>query len=75
MIKVTPKGKEPLPSLIKRFRKLCEKEGIMRDIRRCEAYEKPSEERRRRQAKNRKPKRELPPGRRNTEDRANSRQV
>ncbi|KKM81431.1 hypothetical protein LCGC14_1329900 [marine sediment metagenome] len=46
-IKVSPKSNESIGSVLKRLRKLCEKEGLMRDIRRQEAYEKPSEKRRR----------------------------
>jgi len=34
--------------MVRRFKKLCEKEGLTRDIKRCSYYEKPSERRRRR---------------------------
>ncbi len=46
-IKVTPKPNESIGSILRRFKKLCEKEGLLRDIRRQESYEKPSEKRRR----------------------------
>ena len=44
--------------LMKRFKKLCEKEGLTKDIKRKEYYEKPSERRRRaaRKAENRRAK-------------------
>jgi small subunit ribosomal protein S21 len=34
--------------MIKRFKKLCEKEGLIRDMKRIAYYEKPSERERRR---------------------------
>ena len=46
-IKITLKNHENIGITLKKFRKLCEKEGLMRDIRRQEAYEKPSEKKRR----------------------------
>lgn len=52
MIKVKATGmNEPLEKLLKRFKKKCEKEGLIRDIKRSSFYEKPSERRRRRQRK------------------------
>ena len=47
MVKVKPRGNEHFSVTLKRWKKLCEREGILRDIRRCQAYEKPSEKRRR----------------------------
>lgn len=38
---------EPYESFIRRFRKACERAGILRDYKRREHYEKPSERRRR----------------------------
>jgi len=38
--------------MLRRFRKLCEKEGLIRDMRRNMAYEKPSEKRRRDKIRN-----------------------
>ena len=54
MIKVTVQGDEPLEKTIRRFKKRCEKEGLVRESRRAAYYEKPSERRRRAQRKSRK---------------------
>ena len=43
-----------MQQLLKRFKKLCEKEGLTRDIKRNSYYEKPSERRRRKDRKSRK---------------------
>lgn len=43
MIKVDARDKEPLDKLLKRFKKMCEKEGLSKDIKKCSVYEKPSE--------------------------------
>ncbi|MDP7636597.1 MAG: 30S ribosomal protein S21 [Phycisphaerae bacterium] len=51
MIKVKTRGREPIDIMIKRFRKMCEKEGLVRDVKRKSYYEKPSERRRRRKRK------------------------
>ena len=48
MIRVRSRGDERVEQLLKRFKKLCEKEGLTRDIKRMSYYEKPSERRRRR---------------------------
>jgi small subunit ribosomal protein S21 len=48
MIKVKARGNESIHQMLKRFKKLCEKEGLTRDIKRNSYYEKPSERRRRR---------------------------
>ena len=48
MIKVKARGNESIQQMLKRFKKLCEKEGLTRDIKRNSYYEKPSERRRRR---------------------------
>jgi len=47
MIKVNASGSEPLEKILKRFKKKCEKEGLIKDIKRSSYYEKPSERRRR----------------------------
>ena len=47
MIKVKAGGSEPLEKILKRFKKKCEKEGLIKDIKRSSFYEKPSERRRR----------------------------
>jgi small subunit ribosomal protein S21 len=48
MIKVTARPNESIEQLVKRFKKMCEKEGLTKDIKRSSYYEKPSERRRRR---------------------------
>jgi small subunit ribosomal protein S21 len=48
MIKVKARGNESVEQMIKRFKKMCEKEGLTKDIKRNSYYEKPSERRRRR---------------------------
>ena len=60
MIKVKARGNESVEQMMKRFKKLCEKEGLVKDIKRNAYYEKPSERRRRRVRKN--VKRSLPFG-------------
>jgi len=47
MIRVNASGREPLEKILKRFKKKCEKEGLIKDIKRSSYYEKPSERRRR----------------------------
>jgi len=47
MIRVKARGREPVEHLLKRFKKLCEKEGLTKDIKKSSYYEKPSERRRR----------------------------
>jgi small subunit ribosomal protein S21 len=51
MIRVKARGNETIEQMVRRFKKLCEKEGLTRDIKRCAYYEKPSERRRRRMRK------------------------
>ena len=48
MIKVRARGDEPISIMLKRFKKMCEKEGLTKDIKKNSYYEKPSERRRRR---------------------------
>jgi small subunit ribosomal protein S21 len=48
MIKVKAKGNESVEQMVKRFKKMCEKEGLVKDIKRNSYYEKPSERKRRR---------------------------
>jgi len=54
MIKVKSRGNETVEQMLRRFKKMCEKEGLTRDIKRNSYYEKPSERRRRRQRKSAK---------------------
>ncbi|MFA4984975.1 MAG: 30S ribosomal protein S21 [Candidatus Brocadiia bacterium] len=53
MIKVDARDNESLDKLLRRFKKLCEKEGLSRDIKKASVYEKPSE-RRSKKARSRK---------------------
>lgn len=50
-IRIKSRGGESVEQMMRRFKKLCEKEGLTKDIKRKEFYEKPSERRRRRQRK------------------------
>lgn len=46
-IRVKARSGEGVDQMMRRFKKLCEREGLVKDIRRKEFYEKPSERRRR----------------------------
>ena len=48
MIKVKSRGSETAEQMLRRFKKMCEKEGLTKDIKRIAYYEKPSEKKRRR---------------------------
>ena len=48
MIKVKARGNESIDQLLRRFKKMCEKEGLTKQMKRNSYYEKPSERRRRR---------------------------
>jgi small subunit ribosomal protein S21 len=54
MIRVKVRSNESVEQMVRRFKKLCEKEGLTRDIKRTSYYEKPSERRRRRVRKSMK---------------------
>lgn len=47
-VRVQAKANEPLEKTLRRLRKLCNNEGITRELKRHAYYEKPSEKRRRR---------------------------
>jgi len=51
MLKVKSRAGESVQQMIRRFKKLCEKEGLIRDMKRTAYYEKPSEKNRRRMRK------------------------
>lgn len=51
MIKVRPRGNESVQQLLKRFKRLCQREGLIREMKRHSYYEKPSERRRRQSRK------------------------
>ncbi|GJM17872.1 MAG: hypothetical protein DHS20C14_00850 [Phycisphaeraceae bacterium] len=46
-IRIKSRGGENVEQMMRRFKKLCEKEGLTKDIKRKEYYEKPSERKRR----------------------------
>jgi small subunit ribosomal protein S21 len=46
-IRVKARAGETVEQMMRRFKKLCEKEGLTKDIKRKEYYEKPSERARR----------------------------
>ena len=48
MVKVKARGNESIDQMLRRFKKMCEKEGLTKQIKRNSYYEKPSERRRRR---------------------------
>ncbi len=54
MIKVKARNGESVQQMMKRFKKICEKEGQIKDIKKRSFYEKPSEKNRRR-TKGRRP--------------------
>ena len=51
MIKVRPRGSESIQQMLKRFKRLCMREGLTREIKRTSYYEKPSERKRRKSRK------------------------
>ncbi|MCA9293954.1 MAG: 30S ribosomal protein S21 [Phycisphaerales bacterium] len=46
-IRIKARGGESVEQMMRRFKKMCEKEGLTKDIKRKAFYEKPSERRRR----------------------------
>ena len=57
-IRIKSRGNESVEQMMRRFKKLCEKEGLTKDIKRKQYFEKPSE--RRRRARRKSIKRLLP---------------
>ncbi len=56
MVRVKARGNETVEQMLRRLKKICEKEGLNRDVKRNSYYEKPSERKRSRQRKSqRKP--------------------
>jgi small subunit ribosomal protein S21 len=51
MIKVKARVGESVQQMVRRFKKMCEKEGIIRDLKRISYFEKPSEKKRRQRRK------------------------
>ncbi len=50
-IRIKARGGESAEQMMRRFKKMCEKEGLTKDIKRRADFEKPSERRRRAQRK------------------------
>jgi len=50
-IRIKARSGESVEQMLRRFKKLCEKEGLTKDIKRRAYYEKPSERKRRAQRK------------------------
>lgn len=50
-IRIKARGGESIEQMMRRFKKMCEKEGLTKDIKRKAFYEKPSERKRRAQRK------------------------
>ena len=48
MVKVKARTNESVDQMLRRFKKLCEKEGIVKEVKRIMYFEKPSEQKRRR---------------------------
>ena len=48
MARIVVREGDSIEKALKQFKRLCEKEGLRRDIKRSSHYEKPSEQRRRR---------------------------
>ncbi len=59
MVKVRPRGNESVQQMLKRFKRLCQREGLIRDMKRHSYYEKPSERKRRQSRKAARPKIEV----------------
>ena len=49
-IRIKARSGESVEQMLRRFKKLCEKEGLTKDVKRRAHYEKPSEKRARQQA-------------------------
>lgn len=47
MVKVKARTNESVDQMLRRFKKLCEKEGIVKEVKRLMYFEKPSEQKRR----------------------------
>ena len=50
-IRIKSRGGESVEQMLRRFKKLCEKEGLTKDVKRRQYFEKPSERKRRAQRK------------------------
>ncbi|MEO0086128.1 MAG: 30S ribosomal protein S21 [candidate division WOR-3 bacterium] len=54
MVGITVREGEPPESFMRRFRRACENAGILREVKRREHYEKPSQRRKRKAAEARR---------------------
>ena len=54
MIKVRPRPNESVQQLMRRLKKLCEREGVLREMKRTAYYEKPSDRYRRNRRKSKR---------------------
>ena len=50
-IRIKARGGESAEQMLRRFKKLCEKEGLTKDVKKRQYYEKPSERNRREERK------------------------
>lgn len=48
MLRIKARTNESVEQMLRRFKKMCEKEGLIKEMKRVSYYEKPSERRRRR---------------------------
>jgi small subunit ribosomal protein S21 len=53
-VRILVKNGEPLEKTLRRLRKICNNEGVTRDVKRSSVYEKPSERRRRKERERQK---------------------
>ncbi len=53
-VRILVKNGEPLEKTLRRLRKICNNEGVTRDVKRTSVYEKPSERRRRKERERQK---------------------
>ena len=63
MVRLTLRDKESIQEAVRRFRKLVERSGIKKEMRRKEYYEKPSESKRRARLRAERRARRMTPGR------------
>ena len=54
-IRIKSRGGESVQQMLRRFKKLCEKEGLTKEIKKRQYFEKPSERRRRAARKTSRP--------------------
>jgi small subunit ribosomal protein S21 len=59
MINIRVRDNEPFERALKRFTKACEKSGLMADIKKHQHFEKPSEQRKRKENQTRRKIRKL----------------